>query len=155
MAEASDPFRDPKDPLEPKAKKFHFENDSDGARLVCGQPASYVAAHTGSQFRVYLYAESSRFICWDRDGAAVTRRSNYIKHRGILAQFFWHYTHLDHRQHGYPISVLPASSVDLQQIQHVKKSSRDENPTDTSAWNGVQLVQMLLLIGWRVPSMQH
>jgi hypothetical protein len=58
LAEASDPFREPKDPLEPKAENFHFKNDSDDARLVCGQLVSYVAAHTGSQFRVYLYTES-------------------------------------------------------------------------------------------------
>ena len=43
LAEASDPFRDPKDPLDPK--DFRFENDSDDARLVRGQLASYAAAH--------------------------------------------------------------------------------------------------------------
>ena len=57
-AETSDPFHDPKDPLQPKVKNFHFENNSDDARLVCGQLVLYVAAHTGSQFRVYLYTES-------------------------------------------------------------------------------------------------
>jgi hypothetical protein len=50
LAEASDPFREP--------ENFHFKNDSDDARLVCGQLVLYVAAHTGSQFRVYLYTES-------------------------------------------------------------------------------------------------
>jgi hypothetical protein len=32
----SDPFRDPKDPLQPKEGDFRFENDSDYARLVRG-----------------------------------------------------------------------------------------------------------------------
>jgi hypothetical protein len=29
LVEASDPFRDPEDPLKPQAKNFRFENDSD------------------------------------------------------------------------------------------------------------------------------
>ena len=36
FAETSDPFRDPKDPLQPQAGKFHFENDSDVSRLNRG-----------------------------------------------------------------------------------------------------------------------
>ena len=36
LVEASDPFCDPKDPLEPKVENFRFENDSDDARLVRG-----------------------------------------------------------------------------------------------------------------------
>jgi hypothetical protein len=79
-----------------------------------------------------------RFIRWDRDGAAITRRFNYIKHPGILAQFFWRYAYLDHPQRGYDTSVLPASPVNLQRIQHVKKSLRDENPNITGHENGPQ-----------------
>ena len=36
LAEISDPFRDPKDPLQPQANNFRFENDSDVSRLVSG-----------------------------------------------------------------------------------------------------------------------
>jgi hypothetical protein len=93
LAEASDPFRDPKDPLQPKLKNFRFENDSDDARLVRGQLASYAVAHTGSQFRVHTFTvfirgQSARFIRWDRDGATVTQGFNYIKQPSILANFF-------------------------------------------------------------------
>ena len=132
-AETSDPFRDPKDPLQPKVKNFCFENDSDDARLVRGQLASYVAAHTGSQFRVHTFTvficgQSARLIRWDRDGATVTQSFDYIKQPSILANFFWRYAHLDLRLRGHDTSVSPASPVDLQQIQHVEKSLRDENP---------------------------
>ena len=64
IADTSDPFRDPEDPLKPQEGDFRFENDSDNARLVRGQLASYAAAHAGCQFCVHifcvlhLYAES-------------------------------------------------------------------------------------------------
>jgi hypothetical protein len=37
FAETSNPFRDPKDPLQPQAENFHFENDSDVSQLNRGQ----------------------------------------------------------------------------------------------------------------------
>jgi hypothetical protein len=77
FAETSDPFRDPKDPLQPRAENFRFE---------------------------------------------------YIKEPHILAHFFWRYAHLNHSQCKYDTSVSPASPEDLQQIQHVEKRLRDENP---------------------------
>jgi hypothetical protein len=58
LAEASDPFHDPKDPLDPK--DFRFDNDLDDARLVRGQLASYAAAYMGSQFRIHTFTV---FIC--------------------------------------------------------------------------------------------
>ena len=77
LAESSNPFRDPKDPRQPQAKKIRFENDSDVSRLNRGQLCSYAAAHTGSQFRVHIFTLSicglsARFIRWDRRGATVT-----------------------------------------------------------------------------------
>ena len=36
LVEASDPFNDPKDPLQPKVENFRFENDSDDAQLIHG-----------------------------------------------------------------------------------------------------------------------
>jgi hypothetical protein len=130
FAETSDPFRDPK---EPRAKNFRFENDSEVSQLNRGQLCSYTAAHAGSQFRVHTFTlsicgRSARFIRWDRSGATVTRSFDYIKQPDILARFFWRYSHLNHSQRGYDTSVSPASPEDLQQIQHVEKRLRDENP---------------------------
>ncbi|KAF8224713.1 hypothetical protein L208DRAFT_1409789, partial [Tricholoma matsutake] len=64
IADTSDPFRDPEDPLHPKAGDFRFENDSDDAQLVRGQLASYAAAHAGCQFRVHIF---SVLIWWPSD----------------------------------------------------------------------------------------
>ncbi|KIM77223.1 hypothetical protein PILCRDRAFT_625276 [Piloderma croceum F 1598] len=81
FAETSDPFRDP---LQPRAEKFRFENNSDVSQLNRGQLCSYTAAHAGSQFRVCTFTlsicgRSARFIRWDRSGATVTRSFDYIK----------------------------------------------------------------------------
>ena len=84
IADTSDPFSDPEDPLKPKEGDFCFENDLDNARLVRGQLASYAAAHAGCQFRVHIFCvlvcgKYARFIRWDCDGATVTQRFDYIK----------------------------------------------------------------------------
>jgi hypothetical protein len=63
LAETSDPFRDPKDPLQPPAENFRFENVSDVSRLNRGQLSSYTAAHAGSQFRVHTFTLSMQTIC--------------------------------------------------------------------------------------------
>jgi len=130
FAQTSDPFCDPKDT---QAKNFGFENDSEVSQLNRGQLCSYAAAHAGSQFRVHTFtlsicARSARFIRWDRSGATVTESFDYIKQPDILARFFWRYSHLNHSQCGYDTSVSPASPEDLQQIRHVEKRLRDENP---------------------------
>jgi len=102
------------------------ENVSDVSRLNHGQQCSYTAAHAESQFRVHTFTlsiceRSGRFICWDRGGATVTQSFDYIKQPHILANFFWRYAHLNHRQRRYDTSVSPASPEDLQQIQHIEK----------------------------------
>jgi Fungal protein kinase len=134
FAESSDPFRDPKDPRQPQADHFRFENDSEVPRLNRGQLCSYTAAHAGSQFRVHTFTllicgRSARFIRWDRSGATVTRSFDYIKDPHILASFFWRYANLNHSQRGYDTSLSPVSPEDLQQIQHVETCLRNENPS--------------------------
>ena len=133
FANTSDPFRDPEDPLHPKAGDFRFENNSDDAQLVRGQLASYAAAHSGCQFRVHIFCvlvcgNYARFIRWDRDGAIVTRRFDYIKHPHFLAGFFWRYDHLDRRWQGHDTSVSSATLEDIQQVQPFENRLRDNNP---------------------------
>jgi hypothetical protein len=130
FAEISDPFRDPP---QPRAENFRFENDSEVSQLNRGQLCSYTAAHVGSQFRVHTFTLSicgrfARFIRWDRSGATVTQSFDYIKEPHILASFFWRYAHLNQSQRGYDASVSPASPEDLQQIQHVEHRLRKDNP---------------------------
>ena len=130
--DTSDPFRDPEDSLRPKANDFRFENDSDDAQLVRGQLSSYAAAQSGCQFRVHIFCvlvcgKYARFIRWDRDGAIVTRRFDYVN-QPHLADFFWRYNHLDPRQQGYDTSVSSATPEDIQQIHNFASRLRDANP---------------------------
>jgi hypothetical protein len=56
LAETSDPFRDPEDPLPATvSENFRFENDSDISQFNRGELCSYTAAHAGSQFRVHTF----------------------------------------------------------------------------------------------------
>ena len=130
-AESSDPFCDPVGDV--RRRKFCFEKDSDGARLVRGQLASYAAALAGSQFRVHTFSvlvcgKYARFIRWDRDGAIVTERFNYMQQSHFLARFFWQYNYLDPRQRGYDTSI---SSIDPENTDIRKSyfdSLRTKNP---------------------------
>ena len=112
-AETSDPFHDPEDPLRPKINDFRFERNTKEARLVRGQLSSYGAALLGSQFRVHAFTvficgKCARFIRWDRSGATVTRRFDYIDQPDIIARFFWRYAHL----------VLSSADTTLPFYQH-------------------------------------
>ena len=114
-AVSSDPFWDPPDGK--KRREFCFEKDSNDARLIRGQLASYAAALAGSQFRVHVFCvlvcgKYARFIRWDRDGAIVTERFSYIQQSDLLADFFWRYNYLDPLRKGYDTSV---SSIDPNQ----------------------------------------
>ena len=127
LAKISDPFCDPKDPMQPQAEYSLFEDDSDVSRLNRGQLCSYAAAHTGSQFRVHtftlsIYGRSAKFIHWGRASATVIRSFDCIKEAHILAYFFWHYAHLNPSQRGYDTSVSLVSPADLQKIQYLEKS---------------------------------
>jgi hypothetical protein len=88
----ADPFIDPEDPLMPDND---FERDSDAARLLRGQIASYVAALSGSQFRVHVFSilicgKLARLMYWDRNGAIVTRAFDYTR-LDYLGLFLRHY----------------------------------------------------------------
>ena len=58
----------------------------------------------------------------------VTHSFDYIQQPDILAHFFWRYAHLNHSQRGYNTSISQASLEDLQQIQHIEKRLRIDNP---------------------------
>ncbi|KIM71747.1 hypothetical protein PILCRDRAFT_16761 [Piloderma croceum F 1598] len=84
VAESSDPFCDPEDPLQTKAGDFRFKNELDNARVLYGQLASYATAHMGRQFRIHVFCilvcgKYARFIRWDRDGTTITQCFDYIK----------------------------------------------------------------------------
>ncbi|KIL53969.1 hypothetical protein M378DRAFT_19338 [Amanita muscaria Koide BX008] len=139
FAATFDPFGDPENPLNPKKRDFRFEKDSDDARLVRGQLASYAAAHMGSQFRIIfsvylykLYGESMRDLFV---GIVMVRSLPALQLYQLnspissLASFgvtnalivIGGVTSLQH----FVSSVTPE---DIQQIQRLENRLRDDNP---------------------------
>src|SRR5882762_3345998 len=76
-----------------------------------------------------LCGNCARFIRWDRDGATVTGRFDYIKEPQLLAGFFWRYAHLDRSQQGYDTSVSSATIEDIRQMQHFESRFREYKPS--------------------------
>jgi hypothetical protein len=108
----ADPFIDPEDPLVPDND---FERDSDAARLLRGQIASYVAALSGSQFRVHVFSilicgKFARLMYWDRNGAIVTRAFDYTI-LDFLSLFLRHYDLAVNSADMIPQSPFPVETL--------------------------------------------
>jgi len=110
LVQTSDPFCDPKDPLQPQAENICFENDLDTSQFNRGQLCSYAAAHVGSQFCVHtitlsICGQSARFI------VGLRRRNCYPELRL-------------HRRTAYPcllflvIHILLIASADTTLLSH-------------------------------------
>jgi hypothetical protein len=100
-----------------------FERDTLLHKQHRGQIAAYSAAISGSQFRVHVFslsicANTVRFIRWDRCGAVVSARFDYLQQPRLLANFFWRYSHLDPSVQGYDPTVSIPSDAE-------KKAARD------------------------------
>jgi hypothetical protein len=127
---AADPFIDPEDPLIPNND---FERDTEAARLLRGQLSSYVAALSGSQFRVHVFTilicgRLARLMRWDRNGAIVTRAFDYTK-VNYLGLFLQSYNQeVDHRGHDPSIAIPSANKVnkvaDFDQTKLVNHNER-------------------------------
>ncbi|KAH7884221.1 hypothetical protein F5I97DRAFT_1968348 [Phlebopus sp. FC_14] len=96
-------------------EKFSFENDT---------LTAYGLAHLGSQFRnfafsVLIMGKHARFMRWERAGVVVTRRFNYIENPGLLAGFFWRFSHLSAQGRGTDESVEAADSLPPEEEKHV------------------------------------
>ncbi|KAH7881734.1 hypothetical protein F5I97DRAFT_1932577 [Phlebopus sp. FC_14] len=105
-------------------EKFSFENDTVMAKQIRGQLTAYGLAHLGSQFRnfafsVLIMGTHARFMRWERAGVVVTRRFNYIENPGLLAGFFWRFSHLSVQGRGTDESVEAADSLPPAEEKHI------------------------------------
>lgn len=103
-----------------------FERDTEAARLLRGQLSSYVAALSGSQFRVHvftilIFGRYARLMFWDRNGAVVSRAFDYTK-LDYLGLFLQHFDKdVDRRGHDHSV-VIPSRS----QLRWVAKEDQTE-----------------------------
>lgn len=126
--ESADPFTDSEDPLQPPD---HFERDTDPAQLLRGQLASYVAALSGSQFRVHgftilIRGKLARLMHWDRNGAVVSRAFNYTKFN-YLGLFLQHYDRVVDRRGHDPTVTIPSRSTLRKVTKHDQKTLAEYN----------------------------
>ncbi|KAI5990261.1 hypothetical protein EDD15DRAFT_2282339 [Pisolithus albus] len=56
-------------------------------------------------FSVLILEDEVRLIRWDRAGAVVTNRFNYVNDTRLLFEFFWRFAHLMHEEQGHRPSV--------------------------------------------------
>ncbi|KAF8176473.1 hypothetical protein BJ912DRAFT_699372 [Pholiota molesta] len=111
----ADPFDDP--PKRPPAD-FSFEREEPDMQTNRGQIGSYSAAISGTQFRTHVFSVSvcgstARFILWDRSGAVVTARFDYVENPEVLVGFFYRYSRSTPSRQGYDPTFSPASPEDL------------------------------------------
>lgn len=104
-------------------KRLYFERNSIEAKLVRGQLGSYVAAISGSQFRLCVFAilvfgSFVRLMYWDRVGAVITKRFNYTK-EPYLAQFLMEYCSLIPDKRGFDPTVRPLTTRERKTIKNL------------------------------------
>ncbi|KAA1467096.1 hypothetical protein DENSPDRAFT_227079 [Dentipellis sp. KUC8613] len=112
---SSDPFQDPAPDAD--RKEHHFvKTTSDEATESRGQMIAYASAQLTMQFRQFCFSISildgnmARFIRWDRGGAIVTERFNFVENPEPLVEFLWRFNHLSPEERGMDTSVSPATA---------------------------------------------
>ncbi|KAI6009300.1 hypothetical protein EDC04DRAFT_2906585 [Pisolithus marmoratus] len=100
--------------------------DDPDAKISKGQLTTFAAAQFSSQFRIFVFSvvivnDHARFVRWDRAGAIVTTRFNYLEKSDVLTNFFWRFSHLAREERGHDPSVSPSnlSEEDAQKIRDV------------------------------------
>ncbi|KAA1467113.1 hypothetical protein DENSPDRAFT_832091 [Dentipellis sp. KUC8613] len=112
---SSDPFQDPAPGADRKEHQF-VKTTSDEATESRGQMIAYASAQLTMQFRQFCFSISildgnmARFIRWDRGGAIVTERFNFVENPEPLLEFLWRFNHLSPEQRGMDTSVSPATA---------------------------------------------
>ncbi|KAA1467193.1 hypothetical protein DENSPDRAFT_832184 [Dentipellis sp. KUC8613] len=120
---SQDPFRDPRPSS--NRKTHQFVKLSDPAVHSRGQMIAYAGAQLTVQFRCFCFSicligeNDARLLLWDRGGAVVSERFNYVANPGMLQEFLWRFNHLNLEQRGWDPSVTPATSEEAETAQHL------------------------------------
>ncbi|KAH7920142.1 hypothetical protein BV22DRAFT_1040188 [Leucogyrophana mollusca] len=111
--EQLDDLQDEEDKLEDYLSKWQFECETVPTQRLRGQMTAYALAQLGIQFRdfafsVLIVGKYARLIRWDRAGAVVSRRFDYIAGPSPLATFFFRFARASPERRGLDRSVRPA-----------------------------------------------
>ncbi|KAF4577369.1 hypothetical protein EYR36_005357 [Pleurotus pulmonarius] len=99
-------------PLSPSEREAPYETTHTTSTLIRGELANNAAQIFRQQHRTHLYMVYAfhpfvRFIRWDRAGAIVTQRVNYVEDCTPLVRFFSVFGRLDDPGKGSDITVQP------------------------------------------------
>ena len=91
-----------------------FEQDTQHGRKTRRQIISYAALvfkyqHRAFFFTLLVLGSEARIIRWDRAGAIVTDRFDYVESPEVLQDFFWRFSQLSDEERGIDMTVQPAT----------------------------------------------
>ncbi|KAH9947387.1 hypothetical protein B0H21DRAFT_739347 [Amylocystis lapponica] len=123
-----DPFNDK------KAALGHFEATSQKGIYNRGQLISYASDLFLRQQRLHAFSViilgfCARIIRWDRSGAIVTEKFNYVEEPGKLGEFFHRFSQLSNIDQGYDptATLVKEDDADFERMQSAAKKKLEEN----------------------------
>ena len=126
---SADPFIDSESHIPNK----EFEWDTDAARLLRGQLSSYVAALSGSQFRIHvftilIFGRFARLMFWDRNGAVVSRAFDYTRFNYIGLFLQQYDQNVDRRRHDPSVTISSQRQFSNYDLSELKKDTTPKEP---------------------------
>lgn len=109
-----------------------FENKTQGGFRTRGQMAKYSEETLWVQHRCFIYQiiifdRWARIYRWDRSGAIVTARFDYVANPNFLGQFLWGFCHKDRAGQGLDPTVSHASVVERAAFERAIKQATEAN----------------------------
>ncbi|KIP01982.1 hypothetical protein PHLGIDRAFT_122872 [Phlebiopsis gigantea 11061_1 CR5-6] len=104
--------------------------------LVSHAHAQFARQHRTHFFQLILANRWARFVRWDRSGAVVSSRFDYVHEPAILCEFLWRFAHLSDQKRGLDSTVSLASRQETSLFEDavkaflsdMKASSKDGRP---------------------------
>lgn len=90
-----------------------FESSSPEGTVFRAGLSAHVQAQFTRQHRCFILQlviihRWARFLRWDRSGAVVTERFDYVSHPELLAEFFYRFAHMSDEERGFDPTVKVA-----------------------------------------------
>ncbi|GJE92080.1 hypothetical protein PsYK624_082330 [Phanerochaete sordida] len=104
-----------------------FDNRSETGTASRDALISHATAQFAHQHRVFFFQliiahRWARFIRWDRRGAVVTQRFDYVSNPGTLGDFLWRFSHMSDEEQGWDPTVSLASKKEATLFQKAVNS---------------------------------
>ena len=122
--ESDDVFQDPAAEADRSKHEFIPNRKDRRTRQTLGQITSYAAElcarqHRSHCFSISICAYYARLIRWDRAGAIVSERFNFVRNPEWLCSFFWRYSRASDLQRGFDLTIVKASKEEEDTFKRV------------------------------------